>query len=99
MRIAERNETGSTLARSSVPYLGVACRRCRRRVLLSTRDLQAHEHDRRELWRLPLLCRCGSKDVQRVLLETPDEAPAFLAGDDPPPRTEGQGDGLWSPSF
>lgn len=98
MRFVEHNETGSTLARSSVPYLAVACLRCTRRVLLSARLLRAHEHDRRELWRLPLLCRCGSRDVQRVLLETPDETQAFLAGDDPP-RHEGQGNGLWSPSF
>ena len=98
MRIAEHGDTGSTLARGPVRLLAVSCLRCPHRVLLSAKQLDAHENDRRALWRLPLVCRCGSKDVQRVLLETPDEAPAFLAGDDPNP-VEGQGNGLWSPSF
>jgi hypothetical protein len=98
MRIAEHGDTGATLARSSVPYLGVSCSRCPHRVLLSVVQLEVHEHDRRPLWRMPLLCRCGSRDVQRVLLDTPDETHAFLAGDDPI-NHEGQGNGLWSPSF
>jgi len=66
-------------------------------VLLSVQQLAAHANDRRELRRLPLLCRCGSKAVHRVLLETPDEAPAFLAGHQP--AAEGHGSGLWSPRF
>jgi hypothetical protein len=97
MRVVER-DTVSTLLQSVVPFLGVSCRRCRHRALLSAVQLEAHENDRRQLARLPLLCRCGSKDVQRVLLDTPDEPQAFLAGDDPD-EVKGQGDGLWSPSF
>lgn len=97
MRNATSGDTGSTLFRSAVPLLGVACRRCSHRVLLSAQQLEAHAADRRELRRLPLLCRCGSKSVLRVLLETPDEAPAFLAGHEP--AAEGQDNGLWSPSF
>jgi len=97
MRNATHGDTGSTLFRSAVPLLGVLCQRCSHRALLSADQLEAHANDRRELRRLPLLCRCGSKSVLRVLLETPDEAPAFLAGEEPAP--EGQDSGLWSPSF
>lgn len=98
MRIAEHSDTGATLVRSPVPYLGVSCSRCPHRVLLSAVQLEAHENDRRQLRRLPLVCRCGSRDVRRVLLDTPDEPQAFLAGDDPV-EVKGQGNGLWSPSF
>jgi hypothetical protein len=97
MRNAIYGDTGSMLFRSAVPLLGVSCQRCSHRVLLSAQQLEAHANDRRELRRLPLLCRCGSKAVHRVLLDTPDEAPAFLAGDQPPPDEPDSG--LWSPSF
>jgi len=97
MRNAADGDTGSTLFRSAVPLLGVSCQRCSHRVLLSAQQLEAHAGDRRELRRLPLLCRCGSKAVHRVLLETPDDAPAFLAGDQP--AAERHDGGLWSPSF
>jgi hypothetical protein len=81
MRIVER-DTVSTLLQSVVPFLGVSCRRCRHRALLSAVQLEAHENDRR----------------QRVLLDTPDEPQAFLAGNNPV-EVKRQGDGLWSPSF
>ena len=97
MRVVDR-DTVSILHRSTVPFLGVSCRRCGHRALLTSSQLEAHENDHRQLARLPLLCRCGSKDVQRVLLDTPDEPQAFLAGNDPI-EAKGQGDGLWSPSF
>lgn len=80
MRVVIHGDTGSVLFRSAVPLLAVSCRRCPHRVLLRAEQLEAHEHDRRELWRLPLICRCGTKDVQRFLLESPDEQAAFLAG-------------------
>lgn len=79
MRDVVEHDTGSHLARSLVPALGVICRRCRYRSLLSAVQIQAHEHDRRKLSGLPLLCRCGSKDVQRVLLDTLGERDAFLS--------------------
>jgi DNA-directed RNA polymerase subunit RPC12/RpoP len=98
MRICEPHDTGRTLALGGQP-LGVACSRCSRRVLLSARQLEAHENDRRRLVRLPLLCRCGSRDVALYLVETPDDAPAFLAGDTPQTH-EGQGNAnRWLPSF
>jgi hypothetical protein len=91
MRICEPHDTGRALAFSGQP-LGVAGGRCSRRVLLSARQLEAHENDRRALRRLPLLCRrCGSRDVELYLIETPDDAPAFVAGDTPE-MSEGQGD-------
>jgi len=42
--------------------------------------LGIHEHDHRPVIRLPLLCRCGAIDVQRVILESPDEGDMFLDG-------------------
>lgn len=83
MRVAARGDTGSSLIRSAVPLLAVSCLRCPRRVLLNAEQLEVHEHDRRELSRLPLICRCGTKDVQRFLLESPGEEAAFLAGANP----------------
>lgn len=97
MRNATYGDTGSTLFRSAVPLLGVSCQRCSHRVLLNAEQLAAHANDRRELRRLPLLCRCGSKAVQRVLLDTPDDATDFLAGYQP--MGDGQGGGLRSPTF
>ena len=98
MRPIELTDTCSTLIHSGQP-LGVACTRCARRILLTARQLEAHESDRRALHRLPLLCRCGSRDVSLYLLETPDEGPAFLSGHTPQVY-DGQGDGnIWVPSF
>jgi hypothetical protein len=97
MRLVDRDPV-STLVDGVVPFLGVSCNRCGHRALLSATQLEAHRNDRRSLARLPLLCRCGSKDVQKVLLDTPDEPQAFLAGNDPV-EAKGQGNGLWSPSF
>lgn len=82
MRICGHQDNGRTLALSGHP-LGMACRRCGRRILLSARQLEAHEDDRRLLRRLPLVCRCGACDVALYLLETTTEAPAFLHGDVP----------------
>src|SRR5262249_21971649 len=93
------HDTVATLVHSLVPLLGVSCRRCGHRRLLNTAQLEAHANDRRQLARLPLLCRCGSKDVLRVLLDTPDEPQAFLAGHDPVASAGQRSDGLWSPTF
>jgi hypothetical protein len=62
--------------------LAVSCRRC----------------DRLLLSRLPLLCRCGSRQVDCHLLETPDEARSFLEGG-ALQVDGGDGSGLWRPSF
>lgn len=80
MYLCGYHETGRTLALSGFP-LGVVCTSCGHRILLMARQLDAHEADRRLLRRLPLRCRCGSRDVALYLLETPDDAPGFLAGD------------------
>lgn len=89
MRNATDGDTGSTLFRSAFPFLAVACERCSRRVLLSAEQLEAHGTDRRQLQRLPLVCRCGSAALAKVLLETAEEAPAFLTGQQPPTVREG----------
>jgi hypothetical protein len=98
MRLCDSKDTGRSLVHSGLP-LAVACRRCGHRVLLKPGQVGAHEEDRCPLNRLPLLCRCGSKDVQRFLLETPDEAPSFLAGAPTPPPSNRCDDGLWRPTF
>jgi len=86
MRNATDDDTGSTLFRSALPFLAVACEKCSRRVLLSAEQLEAHRNDRRVLPRLPLVCRCGSAALTRVLLETAEDAPAFLTGHRPAER-------------
>ena len=91
MRPVEPADTCSTLTQSGQP-LGVACSKCARRILLTARQLQAFDGDRRALHRLPLLCRCGSRQVELYLFVTPDEPPMFLAGDTPQVY-DGQGDG------
>jgi hypothetical protein len=79
MRLASQHDTGRTLTLSGCP-LGVCCRRCAHRTHYSFALLEAHGNDRRQLLRLPLLCRCGSKDVQLYLFDTAEEAEAFLPG-------------------
>lgn len=86
MRNVTDGDTGSTLFRSAFPFLAVACHRCSRRVLLSAEQLEVHGTDRRKLQRLPLVCRCGSAALAKVLLETAEEAPAFLTGQQPQER-------------
>jgi hypothetical protein len=84
MRICGHLDNGRTLALSGYP-LGVACRGCGRRILLSTRQLEVHEEDRRLLQRLPLLCRCGGCDLALYLFEAAADMPAFLNDDAPQP--------------
>ena len=85
MRICGHQDTGRTLALSGYP-LGIACRTCGRRSLLSAQLLEVHENDRRLLRRLPLLCRCGRCDLALYLFEASDDVPAFLHDDTPQPR-------------
>ena len=97
MRICDIADTGRTLVLSGLP-LAVACRRCAHRVLFKAEHLEAHTNDRRPLSHLPLLCRCGSRQVDCHLLETPDEARSFLEGVSVQ-VDGGDGSGLWRPSF
>jgi hypothetical protein len=83
MRHASRNDTGDTLVKSALPVLCVNCLRCPRRIVLKAHQIGAHEGDTRTLYRLPLICRCGSKDVEKWLLDAPEEEAAFLAGATP----------------
>ena len=77
MRICVPNDTVAALVDNGLP-LAVACHRCQHRQLVSVRQIGAHEGDYRAIHRLPLLCRCGSKNVDRYMLETLSEADAFL---------------------
>jgi hypothetical protein len=97
MRICDIADTGRTLVLSGLP-LAVSCRRCAHRMLLNAEQIEAHANDRRPLVRLPLLCRCGSRQIDCHLLETPDEARTFLDGV-PLQVDRGDGNGLWRPSF
>jgi hypothetical protein len=83
MRHASQTDTGDTLVKSVFPVLCVNCLRCPHRIILKAHQLGAHEGDTRRLYRLPLICRCGSKDIQTFLLESADEEAAFLAGATP----------------
>lgn len=67
----------AALVGSGLPLV-VSCHRCQHRKLLTAKQIGGHEGDYRAIHRLPLLCRCGSKDVDKYVLETPDEARDFL---------------------
>jgi hypothetical protein len=85
MRIARRGETVASLFRTPRPSLAVCCRRCGRRTPIDLADLAAHERDRQEVVRLPVICRCGTTAIEWIVLETPGEFEAFMSGREPPP--------------
>jgi len=76
------DETGHDLI-SEGHRLGLRCTQCRRNVVPGYSQIGVHGHDYRNLRRLNLVCSCGSRDVERVVLETPDEVDAFLQGERP----------------
>jgi len=80
MRVAAPHETVQLLVRSGLP-LGIACQCCQHRTVLKYTLLGVHEGDRRQLCRLPLICRCGRRNIDLIVLETPDDEPAFLSGE------------------
>jgi hypothetical protein len=79
MRIAQRGETVASLFRVPSPSLAVSCRRCFHRASIDLRRLGAHEHDRRAVVRLPVICRCGANAIEWIVLESPSEAEAFMS--------------------
>lgn len=82
MRICSHKDTCRVLYARGLP-LGISCQHCQRRTLLRIGILGVHEHDYRPVSRLPLLCRCGSINVQRVILESPNDGELFLSGSSP----------------
>jgi hypothetical protein len=96
MHIARPGETVASLFGAPSPSLAVRCRRCERRTSLDLVDLQAHERDRREVVRLPVICRCGTTAIEWVVLESPGEVEAFMSGRAAPPLP-GSIDGAGSP--
>lgn len=80
MRIAERGETVASLFAASRSSLAVSCQRCRHRALVDLTRIDAHEHDHRQVVRLPIICRCGTASIEWVVLETPAEVESFISG-------------------
>ena len=80
MRICSDGDSGATLVTSGWP-LGISCRSCDHRYFLTARQLEAHKYDRRQLRRLPLVCRCGACDLALYLIEAPGDLAAFLTAD------------------
>ncbi len=78
MRSCSHDDTVAGLVDSGLP-LAVSCLRCRHRTLFVTRQISAYEATYRAIDRLPLLCRCGSKDLDRFVLDGDDEAREFLS--------------------
>jgi hypothetical protein len=97
MRIAKRGETVASLFRPPCPSLAVSCRRCLHRASIDLVRLEAHEHDRREVVRLPVICRCGANAIDWIVLESPREAAAFMSGREAP-SPGGSIATLWCPS-
>lgn len=79
MHIAERGETIASLFMNPSPSLAVHCRRCRRRTRIDLTRHHAHEQDRREVVRLPVICRCGTNALDWIVLDR-SEVEAFLSG-------------------
>ena len=84
MRIAGRGETVASLFRVSSPSLVVSCRRCFHRAPIDLVRLGAHEDDRREVVRLPVICRCGANAIEWIVLESPGEVEAFISAREAP---------------
>jgi hypothetical protein len=80
MRIATRGETLGSLFRNPTPSLAMSCRRCRHRASIDLTRFGAHAHDRREVVRLPVICRCGTSAIEWVVLDAADEVEAFISG-------------------
>lgn len=64
--------------------LCVACRSCGQRAALTKSGaLDIHRNSGDVVMKLNLTCRCGSKDVERWIPLSKEEAVAFIAGGAP----------------
>ena len=79
MRHCLPDETGQDLIREGY-RLGLSCLRCPRSVVPEYVEFGVHERDDLILYKLTFVCSCGSRDVERFVLETPDDVDAFLQG-------------------
>ena len=68
---------------SSILPLGVECRQCQRRSLVSFQILQRCGHSMTPLKRLPLVCRCGSRDWQATIFRQGDNTAAWQGAPGP----------------
>ena len=78
MRLCSPEDTVAALVDSGLP-LALSCHRCQRRTLFGVRQIRSYEAHYRAISRLPLLCRCGSKELDRYMLDAEAEAGAFLS--------------------
>ena len=76
MRDPTGRDTVLSVMDSGLP-LAVRCGYCPHRILIR-RERLAGFVGNAKIERLPLVCSCGSKDVVVAILETPDEAEAFI---------------------
>ena len=61
-----------TLESSGLP-LGVECRQCRHRALVAFAVVRRCGHQMRPIKRLPLVCRCGSRDWLATIFRQSDD--------------------------
>jgi len=78
MRLCEPIDTCRDLAISG-HSLGIKCRCCERRIVLTARQLRVHEGDYSALIRIPPVCSCRRCSARMYLIETPTEAQSFLS--------------------
>jgi DNA-directed RNA polymerase subunit RPC12/RpoP len=78
MRPCSPQDTVTALVDSGAS-LAIACQRCRDRALFGPRQIAGYESHYRALCRLPLVCRCGSRNLDWFVLDGDTEARTFLA--------------------
>jgi len=80
MRIAERGDTGRSVAASQFPFVMLSCMRCPRRVVVKP---DHHSDLDREIWTWKLKCSCGNDTVQRYIAEDETDQAGFFNGKQP----------------
>ena len=71
-----------TLESSRLP-LGVECRQCQHRALVAFQILQRCGHSMTPIKRLPLVCRCGSRDWRATIFRDVDDTAAWQGAPGP----------------
>lgn len=75
---SRRPDNLHTVATSGHP-LGVACKACGHRALVSHEALGAHSGNMKQVRALRLKCACGSREWEHKIFHTPEQVAAFLA--------------------
>jgi hypothetical protein len=71
-----------TLERNGLP-LGVECSQCQHRALVPFHVLRRCGHDMTPIKRLPLICRCGSRDWRATIFRQGDDTAAWQGAPGP----------------